>query len=261
MLYKNNSKSYGEYEDGNQLSFDAFQKYIDQHYPERDYNFKRDGLPQMKEMIKHSLLSVRKKLNPNNREFCFELFGYDFIMDEDLNLWLIEVNTNPCLEESSNMLKYYLRRMVEDMIKLEIDPKFPNPKRYKKSPKDKHRTHDDLNQSQSEKKRQKSASMIHKTEMKRKLSFSRVSSSYQKRLTLQKRGFSKSSASRRMTCRSTNDDSFQPANKLVKNSSSNSLADLKNENNSKDFSMNSKGHKVLVTSAEMSKEIESMCTF
>ena len=49
-------------------------------------------------------------------------------MDEDFNLWLIEVNTNPCLEESSLMLKYYLRRMVEDMIKIEIDSKFPRPK-------------------------------------------------------------------------------------------------------------------------------------
>lgn len=49
-------------------------------------------------------------------------------MDEDFNLWLIEVNTNPCIEESSMLLKYYLRRMIEDMIKLEIDPVFPNPK-------------------------------------------------------------------------------------------------------------------------------------
>lgn len=30
-----------------------------------------------------------------------EVFGYDFIIDESLNPWLIEVNTNPCLEESS----------------------------------------------------------------------------------------------------------------------------------------------------------------
>jgi len=33
-----------------------------------------------------------------------EIFGYDFILDHDLNPWLIEVNTNPCLEESSSLL-------------------------------------------------------------------------------------------------------------------------------------------------------------
>ena len=82
----------------------------------------------MKKMIMHSLLSVRKKINPNKIEDWFELFGYDFIMDEDFNLWLIEVNTNPWLEESSKMLKHYLRRMVDDMIKIVVDSEFPNPK-------------------------------------------------------------------------------------------------------------------------------------
>ncbi len=35
----------------------------------------------------------------------FEIFGYDFIIDADYNTWLIEVNTNPCLEESSPLLQ------------------------------------------------------------------------------------------------------------------------------------------------------------
>ena len=87
----------------------------------------------MKEIIKHSLLSVRRKINQNNIQNCFELFGYDFIMDDDFNLWLIEINTNPCIEESSELLKHYLRRMIEDMVKLVIDPEFPNPKRKKPS--------------------------------------------------------------------------------------------------------------------------------
>ena len=53
------------------------------------------------------------------------MFGYDFILDEDFNVWLIEVNTNPCLEESSQLLKELLPRMVEDMLKLTIDQVFP----------------------------------------------------------------------------------------------------------------------------------------
>jgi hypothetical protein len=75
----------------------------------------------MKELIIKSMFSVRKKLDPFNRKYCFELFGYDFMIDEDYNMWLIEVNTNPCIEESSNILKMYLPRMIEDMMKLTID--------------------------------------------------------------------------------------------------------------------------------------------
>jgi hypothetical protein len=54
-------------------------------------------------------------------------------MDEDFSVWLIEVNTNPCIEESSKLLKHYLRRMIEDMLKIEIDPQFPNPRKKKAS--------------------------------------------------------------------------------------------------------------------------------
>lgn len=52
------------------------------------------------------------------------MFGYDFILDEDFNTWLIEVNTNPCIEESSSILKVLLPRMIDDMLKLTIDAYF-----------------------------------------------------------------------------------------------------------------------------------------
>ena len=41
------------------------------------------------------MLSVRRNINKNNRTHSFEIFGYDFIIDLGLDLWLIEVNTNP----------------------------------------------------------------------------------------------------------------------------------------------------------------------
>ena len=63
-----------------------------------------------------------------------EIFGYDFILDEDFNPWLIEVNTNPCLEESSTLLKRLIPRMIDDALKLTVDIIFP-PKRTKISEK------------------------------------------------------------------------------------------------------------------------------
>lgn len=54
------SKTYGEFEDGNQMSFKQFQAYIDTHYADSGINFYRDCIPKMKAMIKHSLLAARK---------------------------------------------------------------------------------------------------------------------------------------------------------------------------------------------------------
>lgn len=57
----------------------------------------------MRDQIILSMESVRKKLRTGKA--YFELFGYDFIVDGDFAPWLIEVNTNPCLEESSKLLE------------------------------------------------------------------------------------------------------------------------------------------------------------
>ena len=70
-------------------------------------------------------MSVRKKINKRDRHYCFELFGYDFMVDSKCKPWLIEVNTNPCLEESSLLLEELLPRMLDDAFALTIDRMFP----------------------------------------------------------------------------------------------------------------------------------------
>jgi len=96
-------------------------------------------LPQIKELIVKSMYAVRKKIDPYKRKHTFELFGYDFILDEDFNVWLIEVNTNPCIEESSELLKVLLPRMIEDMLRITIDRTFP--RIYKKGFKNQKKSH------------------------------------------------------------------------------------------------------------------------
>jgi tubulin--tyrosine ligase len=36
-------------------------------------------------------------LDAEKHQNNFEIFGLDFMIDEDFKVWLIEVNTNPCL--------------------------------------------------------------------------------------------------------------------------------------------------------------------
>ena len=49
---------------------------------------------------------------------CFELFGLDFMLDKDLNPYLIEINTNPALFTDTKVQKEMLPKLVDDTIKL-----------------------------------------------------------------------------------------------------------------------------------------------
>lgn len=51
----------------------------------------------MKKMGRDAARSIYGKMNPQNQMHNFEIFGLDFMIDQNLKPWLIEVNTNPCL--------------------------------------------------------------------------------------------------------------------------------------------------------------------
>ena len=52
----------------------------------------------------------------------------DFMIDDAYRPFLIEVNTNPCLELSSPLLEKLIPRMVDDALALTVDQFFPPPK-------------------------------------------------------------------------------------------------------------------------------------
>jgi len=72
-------------------------------------------------LIKITFFSVKHSINSNRRKNCFEIFGFDFILDANLQAYLLEVNTNPGLEESSPLIGVFLPRMIDDALRLTID--------------------------------------------------------------------------------------------------------------------------------------------
>ena len=69
-----------------------------------------------------TFLSARRSMNPNNRNGTYELFGFDFLIDEDYRVWLIEVNSNPYLGMPNEYMKQLLPKLMNDMCKLVLDP-------------------------------------------------------------------------------------------------------------------------------------------
>jgi len=116
--------NFSKKEIGNEISFEIFQNSLDKLLKEQkkeNINFRKDVLPKVKEIILLSMESVKYLINEKERKNCFELFGYDFIFDQNFNPYLLEINTNPGLEESSPLLKKIIPRMIDDLLKLTID--------------------------------------------------------------------------------------------------------------------------------------------
>jgi len=68
----------------------------------------------MKDLIIDTLICT--ELNSAGREYSFELFGYDFLIDEDYRTWLIEVNTNPYLGVPNDFIKNLLPKMIHELL-------------------------------------------------------------------------------------------------------------------------------------------------
>lgn len=119
------SENYGKFEDNNKMSYKEFQRYLDQHHSDKKLNFFLNTLPQIKNIVKDTVQAVFLKLDSNKRLNSMEIFGFDFMLDHKLKPWIIEVNTNPCLELSSSYLSYLIPAMVDNSFRIAVDCNFP----------------------------------------------------------------------------------------------------------------------------------------
>lgn len=78
-------------------------------------------------MISDTFRATFLKVDPKRRQNCFEIFGYDFMIDEEFRVYLIECNTNPCLELSCPLLARIIPAMLDNSFRLAVDPLFPPP--------------------------------------------------------------------------------------------------------------------------------------
>lgn len=116
---------YAKHEDGNTLSYADFQKYLDKTYPKLGVKLEDFFYPRIKDVIIDVFLSAKRKFNPLNRPNVFELFGFDFLIDEDFRVWLLEVNTNPYLGTPNEYMRQLVPRMINDTLKIVVDPVLP----------------------------------------------------------------------------------------------------------------------------------------
>lgn len=59
-----------------------------------------------------------------NDRHCFELYGYDVIIDAQLKPWLIEVNSSPSLSASTQSDRVMKAKVIHDVLSLVAPPEW-----------------------------------------------------------------------------------------------------------------------------------------
>lgn len=118
---------YGKHEFGNKVSFGEYQQYLNQTVPKLNVDFKQHVFSQIRHIMKDSIKACYNLLDPMKRQHSFEILGYDFMLDENFKVYLIEANTNPCLETTCPILQKVITDVVDSGFRLSLDPLFPPP--------------------------------------------------------------------------------------------------------------------------------------
>ena len=84
----------------------------------------------MNKMTTDVFRACHGKLDPKKRLHCMEVFGLDFMIDDEFKPYLIEVNTNPCLELSCPLLARLIPTMLENALKISLDSIFIPPEQF-----------------------------------------------------------------------------------------------------------------------------------
>lgn len=59
--------------------------------------------PQIKHIVQCTLKCGQEVIQP--RKGCCQVYGYDFLIDDTLNVWLLEINSSPTMDPSTPLTK------------------------------------------------------------------------------------------------------------------------------------------------------------
>lgn len=117
--------AFGAYEPNNELFYNEFDAELSRRFPQRAAEGAGSVLhgvllPQVRRLAVQSLLAARPQLESGYDDYdAFQLFGYDFVVDADLRVWLCEVNASPAVAEP------LLPGLVRALVRRAVDPLCP----------------------------------------------------------------------------------------------------------------------------------------
>ncbi|PAA63431.1 hypothetical protein BOX15_Mlig030094g1 [Macrostomum lignano] len=116
-------RTYKNVKEATVWSPDSLNSYLNQHMAElkvpcTDW-VRRRLYPRIRAILGHVTSIVSSSLC--DEPFSYELFGCDFLVDADFNVWLLEVNSDPSLNKSTQVLRQIVSQVVEESVALAVE--------------------------------------------------------------------------------------------------------------------------------------------
>lgn len=113
---------------GNMWSREDFEEHLKKEYGRDIWN---EDLRQKIDKILILALDSAKEII-EHRDNSYEIFGFDLMVDDDFNPWLIEINSSPAMDYSTEVTEKVVKEGLNDLIKVVVD-------RHKADPQDKNK--------------------------------------------------------------------------------------------------------------------------
>ena len=95
------------------MSTEQFEQYMSARQ-QQTFTWKEHMLPKISDVVWNSLKAVQETQEPTRN--CFEVYGFDIVLDEDLRPWVIEINLSPACAERTTWLSKMLEDSALDML-------------------------------------------------------------------------------------------------------------------------------------------------
>lgn len=112
---------YGRFEPTNEIFYEAFDQELGLRFPQRAGTsgsvLESTLLPQIRRQVVQCFLAARQQLESHSEYYRpFQLFGFDFLIDDTLKVWLCEINASPAVAEQ------LLPGLVSALVRSALDP-------------------------------------------------------------------------------------------------------------------------------------------